>query len=532
MNKITFNRSLMLLVLSLSFAFVSKAQVYNGNLILNSQAAVDAFNYTEVTGYLYVGPSAPPCPGANDGYIIINPSCSTCTGIEYSIDGTTYQSSNEFLNVSPGTYTLYARDVGNPDCLSTVNTLINPGYDNEPPAVNCKNIEVCLEPGLNVMITPQDVLTSVTDNCGVDENSFNVFPNNFSATGTFNVTVYASDVNGNQGSCNATVTVNLESTSPTTIEADVNDVCTGQTINLTASGGVSGTGADVVWYDGPNGTGNMLGTGSGISVTPATTTTYYARREGVCNNTADASLTITVGDNTAPVLTVISTPITLWPPNHKYETITMDQLFVSVSDNCATLTMDDVYIESVSSDEPDNGDNDGNTTEDILFGGDDCSSVQLRRERYEYGNGRVYTINLAVDDGNGNTGTANVEVYVPIGNNQSATNDGADHTETCTNSKSSILANGSLNDVQLVNYPNPFSNKTTIEFSAAYSGRTSLKVYNSVGYLVATLYEGYAEAGQTYKVDFDGSSLSKGMYFYDLQTVNGVHKMKKMILMK
>jgi hypothetical protein len=323
--------------------------------------------------------------------------------------------------------------------------------------------------------------------------------------------------------------VNLESTAPTTIAADVNDVCTGQTINLTASGGVSGTGAEIFWYDGPNGTGNMLGTGSGISVTPSTTTTYYARREGVCNNTADASLTITVGDNTEPILTVISTPITLWPPNHKYETLTMDQLFVSVSDNCATLTIDDVYIESVSSDEPDNGDNDGNTTEDILIGSD-CSSVQLRRERDEYGNGRVYTINLAVDDGNGNTGTASVLVYVPIVNNGSSVDDGADHTETCT--KSTIAAVGSLNDIQLVNYPNPFNKATTIAFTLPQSGKTTLRVYNSVGFHVATLYEGHAEAEQKYTVDFDGSSLAKGVYIYQLQTENGTQLMKKMMLMK
>ena len=46
------------------------------------------------------------CPGANDGYISINASCTSCLGIEYSIDGSTYQSNNEFTNLSQGPYSI------------------------------------------------------------------------------------------------------------------------------------------------------------------------------------------------------------------------------------------------------------------------------------------------------------------------------------------------------------------------------------------------------------------------------------------
>jgi hypothetical protein len=234
-------------------------------------------------------------------------------------------------------------------------------------------------------------------------------------------------------------------------------------------------------------------------------------------------------DTEDPLLTAVSSPVIIWPPNHKYESLSMDQLFVGISDNCATLSIDDVYIESVSSDEQDNGDNDGNTTNDILIGSD-CSSVQLRRERDEYGNGRVYIINLAAYDGNGNTGIASVEVQVPIEKDHSSTNDGTNHTETCT--KSSIVTQFNVDDVKLVNYPNPFSYKTTIKFTLSESCKTTMKVYNSVGYHIATLYKDYAEAGQQYMVGFDGSSLSKGVYFYQLQTDNGIHLVKKMVLTK
>ena len=41
-------------VFSIVFLSVSKAQVYNGSLYLESQAQINTFNYTEVTGNLWI----------------------------------------------------------------------------------------------------------------------------------------------------------------------------------------------------------------------------------------------------------------------------------------------------------------------------------------------------------------------------------------------------------------------------------------------------------------------------------------------
>ena len=89
---------------------------------------------------------------------------------------------------------------------------------------------------------------------------------------------------------------------PVTIitSANTDPLCTDNcSVMLTASGGEAGYGASVFWYDGPNGTGNLLGNAPSMLVAPTTTTTYYARREGVCNATADASITI-VNCGTSP----------------------------------------------------------------------------------------------------------------------------------------------------------------------------------------------------------------------------------------
>ena len=80
------------------------------------------------------------------------------------------------------------------------------------------------------------------------------------------------------------------------------------------------------------------------------------------------------------------------------------------------------------------------------------------------------------------------------------------------------------------NYPNPFNPTTTINFTLPQAGNVTLKVYNSLGQEVATLMDGFKMA-QTYQVNFDGSSLSSGIYYYSLETENS-NKTMKMLLMK
>lgn len=127
---------------------------------------------------------------------------------------------------------------------------------------------------------------------------------------------------------------------------------------------------------------------------------------------------VTVNDAEAPVITP-NAPIEMWPPNHQYETFSVTDLVANVSDNCdSTIGAASVVIASVSSDEPDNSTGDGNTTDDIVIGGN-CKSVQLRSERKGNGNGRVYTIALKVADAAGNVGTATAIVTVPHSQNGS-----------------------------------------------------------------------------------------------------------------
>lgn len=247
--------------------------------------------------------------------------------------------------------------------------------------------------------------------------------------------------------------------------------------------------------------------------------------------TDQCTATITVTDNESPVLNVVSEPIILWPPNHKYETIDLTQLVLSVSDNCNSLSMGNVFITSVSCDEEENaiGKGDGNTMNDIVLG-DDCQSVMVRKERNGKGNGRVYTIYLGVTDESGNTAFAQCQAMVPKNNsNQSAMDDGAIYSHDC-NKSSPLSQQLSVDESMLKNFPNPFNEKTTLSFTVTSTGSTNLKVFNATGSQVSILFSGKAEAGQKYLFEFDGRHLPKGIYFCQLQTAQGETITRKMIL--
>ncbi len=80
------------------------------------------------------------------------------------------------------------------------------------------------------------------------------------------------------------------------------------------------------------------------------------------------------------------------------------------------------------------------------------------------------------------------------------------------------------------NYPNPFNPTTSISYQLSESGKVNMKVYDMLGKEVSTLVDENQIEG-FYKVNFDASSLSSGIYFYKIQTENFIET-KKMILVK
>jgi len=77
------------------------------------------------------------------------------------------------------------------------------------------------------------------------------------------------------------------------------------------------------------------------------------------------------------------------------------------------------------------------------------------------------------------------------------------------------------------NYPNPFSEKTTIKFCVAYKAKVKLQVFNPDGEMIKILLDKEKEAG-TYEVEFNACGLCEGVYIYQLQ-VGDFLSTKKML---
>jgi len=145
------------------------------------------------------------------------------------------------------------------------------------------------------------------------------------------------------------------------------------------------------------------------------------------SNTSTSTQTVTVIDNTPPVITTNGQTPSMWPPNHKYQTFQLTDFVTGASDNCGGVSISNVVIEKVTSDEIENGNGDGNTTNDIVIAAN-CKSLQLRSEREGDGNGRVYTITFKVTDTHGNVGRATAKVVVPHNPGETAVDSGVHYT--------------------------------------------------------------------------------------------------------
>lgn len=80
------------------------------------------------------------------------------------------------------------------------------------------------------------------------------------------------------------------------------------------------------------------------------------------------------------------------------------------------------------------------------------------------------------------------------------------------------------------NYPNPFNPSTTVNFDLPNSSQAKLVVYDMLGRQVDVLLDGQLNAGR-YKVDWNASNFSSGVYFYKL-SAGDFTDTKKLTLVK
>ena len=79
-------------------------------------------------------------------------------------------------------------------------------------------------------------------------------------------------------------------------------------------------------------------------------------------------------------------------------------------------------------------------------------------------------------------------------------------------------------------YPNPFNPTTQLDVSMPFGGEVVVGVYNLLGQNIATLVNGYMDAGDHTFV-WDASSVASGTYFMKIEA-DGFTKTQKLMLVK
>ena len=80
------------------------------------------------------------------------------------------------------------------------------------------------------------------------------------------------------------------------------------------------------------------------------------------------------------------------------------------------------------------------------------------------------------------------------------------------------------------NYPNPFNPVSKIKYRIPHRSMVKLQVFDILGNEISTLVNTEQTAG-SYEVEFNGSNLASGIYFYRLNA-GEFTSVKKMLLLK
>jgi hypothetical protein len=228
-------------------------------------------------------------------------------------------------NIGPNTVVLTATD-GSGNTATT--TAIVTVEDHVPPTMFTKNITVQLGATGSATITHNNIDNGSYDACGIANYSLSINTFNCSNVGLNTVTLKATDANGNTATAAAIVTV-VDNLPPTVNTQNV-------TINLNAFGQASVTAAQV----NNNSTDNCSIPSNGYllsktsfdcsNVGPNTVTLKVTDAN---SNTATASATITVVDNTPP--TVNTKNATIYLNASGQATLTVAQVDNISTDNCS-----------------------------------------------------------------------------------------------------------------------------------------------------------------------------------------------------
>lgn len=254
-----------------------------------------------------------------------------------------------------------------------------------------------------------------------------------------------------------------------------------------------------------------LASGELFPVGTTTNTFVLTNAEG---NTATCSFDVVVYDSEPPVISGIGDQLSsLWPANHKMVPI---HLNYNTIDNCGGSVVNELQI---SSNEPENGLGDGDTSPDWKI--IDDHNILLRAERAGNGTGRVYTITIMSRDNLYNYSSKLVTVSVPHDKSNFKIADVPDETgKLAINSK--IDGNSQL---KVKTWPNPSTLNFNMQVESSSNQTIDVFVSDILGRRIKQLK---SESNQTF---YFGDDLQPGMYVIEVRQGNN-SKIIKMVKQK
>jgi len=317
------------------------------------------------------------------------------------------------------TFTVTANDVI--DGPVTVNCDPHSGetFDLGTTVVQCVAYDSQGNPGygsFNVTVSNGPVLT-LPPNITAEATSASGAAVSFTVTATDNATIACTPPSGSLFALDMTTTVNCTATASTGTTSGSFTVTVVDTTPpaLTLPGAITaeatGPGGAAVTYsvsatDLVDGSRPVTCDHLSGSTFPLGSTTVQCTATDTHNNTSHGSFTVLVQDTTPPtIVSITASPANLWPPNHNMINVTVTVIATDLVDPAPTS-----HIVSVSSNEADNGNGDGDTSPDWIITGP--LTLQLRAERDGGSTARIYTITIATTDFSGNTAHGTVTVSV------------------------------------------------------------------------------------------------------------------------
>jgi hypothetical protein len=282
---------------------------------------------------------------------------------------------------------------------------------NPPPVITANG---ALDTTVECHTSYSDAGATATDACDGPVSVTAASTVNVNVVGTYGVTYTAADTAGGQATP-VVRTVHVADTRPPVVSLN-------GASPMPAECATSFTDPGATASDSCAGTLPVSETGAVDIAKVGSYTLLYAATDP-SGNTGSATRVVNVADTTPPQLSVVASTTPLTPANHSYRTFTITNLVTAASDTCdGSVGTGSVVITQVTSDEPQTGSGDG-TTNDVVIASD-CRSVQVRAERNNDGNGRVYTVSLRVKDASGNSTTKSVKVTAPTSDGGSAIDNG------------------------------------------------------------------------------------------------------------